>query len=133
MSKKRKKKGAEGLMAQARAHEALYGTEWEEVSEYNMQARQIIEKYRVRPDNRRIGNEELRIFKRRLEEFRDGKRRMHGELTAYNVLRSIAEGGPAVTGDGAEAKNLRLLEAAGYVKDGKLTWKGRDLLKKMRT
>lgn len=36
MSKRRKKKGAERLEAQARAHAILYGLDWHEVSDYKM-------------------------------------------------------------------------------------------------
>ncbi|UCF07958.1 MAG: hypothetical protein JSW28_10015 [Thermoplasmata archaeon] len=132
MPKRRKKKSADKLEAQARAHEALYGSDWREVTEYRKQALEIIERYGIRSDDERIDAEELRIFKKRLDEFREGRRRMHGELPFYKVLRLLAKGGAVNPDDEIEAKNLRMLGMLGYIKDGKLTWKGRDMMKRIR-
>jgi hypothetical protein len=132
MSKRKKKKSAEKLEAQARAHEALYGSDWHEVTEYRRQVLKIVERYGVKSDKERIDAEELKIFKKRLEEFREGRRRMQRELPFYKVLRSLSEGGVVNPSNEVEVKNLQMLEMLGYIKDGKLTWKGRDLMKRIK-
>lgn len=133
MSKrKKKKKSAEKLEAQARAHEALYGRDWKEVMEYRRQALEIVERYGIKPDDKRISNDEIKIFERRLKEFEEGKRRMRGELPFYKVLRLVNKGEFITPDNEIEVKNLQMLEILGYVKDGKLTGKGRDMLKKLR-
>jgi hypothetical protein len=129
MSKRKKKKGAEKLEAQARAHEALYGTDWKEVTEYRRQALEIIEKHRIKPDDGKIADDEIKIFEKRLKEFEDGKRKMLGELPFYRILRLVSKGESINSDNRIEAKNLQLLEVSGYVKDGKLTARGRNLLK----
>ncbi len=129
MSKRKKRKSAEKLEAQARAHEALYGTDWKEVMEYRGQALEIVERYSIKPNDKRISNNEINIFKKRLKEFEEGKRIMQGELSFYRVLRLLSEGESVDLGNEIEAKNLGMLEMLGYIKDGKLTWKGRDLMK----
>ena len=129
MSKRKKKKSAEKLEAQARAHEALYGTDWKEVMEYRRQALEIVEKYDAKQNDKRISDEEIKIFKRRLKEFEDGERRMRGELPFYKVLRLVSEGETINPGNRIEVKNIQILEILGYIKDGKLTGKGRNLLK----
>lgn len=128
MSKRGKKKGAEKLEAQARAHEALYGTDWSEVTEYRRQALEIIERHHVRLDDKKIADDEIKIFEKRLKEFEDGKRKMRGELPVYKILGSVKNGESINSEDKVEVKNLRLLEILGYVKDGKLTGRGRKLL-----
>ena len=67
MSKRKKRKSAEKLEAQARAHEALYGSDWKEVTEYGRQALEIIEKYAIKTNDKRIDAEEVKIFKKRLK------------------------------------------------------------------
>ena len=129
MSKRKKKKGAEKLEAQARAHEALYGTDWREVTEYRRQALEIIEKHRIKPDDKKIAGGEIKIFKRRLKEFEDGKRKLQEELPFYKILKLASNGESINPDDKVEVKNLQLLEISGYVKDGKLTGRGRNLLK----
>ena len=129
MSKRKKKRSAEKLEAQARAHEALYGTDWKEVMEYRRQALEIVEKYDAKPNDKRISDEEIKIFKRRLKEFEDGERRMRGELPFYKVLRLVSEGETINPGNRIEVKNIQILEILWYIKDGKLTGKGRNLLK----
>lgn len=129
MSKKRKKKGAESLEAQSRVHEALYGEGSREVMEYRRQALEIIEKYGLSPDNDKISDEELKIFKKRLKEFEEGKRRMKNELIFYRVLKLISAGEQIDPDNMNEFRNQQLLEKAGYIKNGKLTGKGKDLLK----
>ncbi len=131
MSKTKKKKSAEKLEAQARAHEALYGSDWHEVTEYRRQALKIVERYGIKSDKERIDAEELKIFKKRLEEFREGRRRMQRELPFYKVLRLLSEGGVVNPNDEVEVKNLQMLEMLGYIEDGKLTWKGRDMMKRI--
>jgi hypothetical protein len=132
MSKRRKKKGAERLEAQARAHAILYGPEWHEVSDYRQQAMKLIEKHGIRPDEERIGSEELKIVGKRLEEFREGKRKLWGELPVDKVLELLSQGRTVDPGDDIGSKTLRMLEKLGYVKDGELTGKGRDLKKRMK-
>ncbi len=132
MSKTKKKKSAEKLEAQARAHEALYGSDWHEVTEYRRQALEIVERYGIKSDKERIDAEELKIFKKRLEEFMEGRRRMQRELPFYKVLRSLSQGGVVNPNDEVEVKNLQMLEMLGYIKDGKLTWKGRDMMKRIK-
>ncbi len=132
MSKRKKKKGAEKLEDQARAHEALYGSDWHEVTEYRRQALEIVERYGIKSDDERIDAEELKIFKKRLEEFREGRRRMQRELPFYKVLRLLGEGDAVNPNDEVEVKNLRMLEMLGYIEDGKLTWKGRDMMKRIK-
>ncbi len=132
MSKRKKKKSAEKLEAQARAHEALYGSDWHEVTEYRRQVLKIVERYSIKSDKERIDGEELKIFKKRLEEFREGRRRMQRELPFYKVLRLLSEGGVVNPNDEVEVKNLYMLEMLGYIEDGKLTWKGRDLMKRIK-
>lgn len=129
MSKRKKKRGAEKLEAQARAHEALYGTDWNEVMEYRRQALEIVKKYDVKPNDKRISDEEIKVFKRRLKEFEEGERRMRGELPFYKVLRLVSEGKTINPDNKIEVKNMQMLEILGYIKDGKLTSKGRNLLK----
>ena len=131
MSKKRKKKGAEKLEAQSKAHEALYGNGAREVMEYRRQASDIVEKYRISPDDNKIADDELKIFNKRLKEFEEGKRKMKNELVFYKVLRSIGEGKQIDPDDKNERRNHQLLEKAGYIKNRKLTGKGKDLLKKL--
>lgn len=132
MSKRKKKKSAEKLEAQARAHEALYGSDWREVTEYRKQALKIVERYGIKSDDKRIDEEELKIFKKRLQEFREGRRRVQRELPFYKVLRLLSEGGAVNPDDEIEVKNLRMLEMLGYIRDGKLTWKGRDMMKRIK-
>ena len=79
-----------------------------------------------------IDEEELKIFKKRLQEFREGRRRMQRELPFYKVLRLLSEGGVVNPNDEVDVKNLQMLEMLGYIKDGKLTWKGRDMMKRMK-
>ncbi len=132
MSKTKKKKSAEKLEARARAHEALYGSDWHEVTEYRRQALKIVERYGIKSDEEKIDAEELKIFEKRLEEFREGRRRMQRELPFYKVLRLLSEGDVVNPNDKIEVKNLRMLEMLGYIKDGKLTWKGRDMMKRIK-
>jgi len=131
MSKKGKKKGAESLEAQARMHETLYGTDYDEATEYRRQALEMVKKHDVKPDEGTIADEELRLFERRLDEFKDGKRRMEGELAFYSVLRQVHQGG-TIDPNRTEAKNLHLLKLLGYVKNDKLTGKGRELLRSLQ-
>jgi len=131
MSKRKKKKSAEKLEAQARVHEALYGTDWKEVMEYRKQALEIVERYDIKPNGKKITNGEIKIFERRLKEFEEGKRRMRGELPFYKVLRLIGEGGSINSDNKIEVKNLQMLEILGYIKDGKPTGKGRKLLRRL--
>lgn len=128
MSKRRKKKGAEKLEAQARAHEALYGVDWREVTEYRRQALEIVDRYDIKPNDKETTDVEIKLFKRRLKDFEDGKRRMYEELPFYKVLNSINKGIAINRDDKIEVKNLQLLEILGYIKDSKLTGKGRSLL-----
>ncbi len=132
MSKRKKKKSAEKLEAQARAHEALYGSDWQEVTEYRKQALRIVERYGIKSYGERIDAEELKIFKKRLDEFREGRRRMQKELPFYKVLRLLSEGGAVNPNDEIEVKNYQMLEMLGYIKEGKLTWKGRDIMKRIK-
>jgi hypothetical protein len=131
MSKKSKKKGAESLQSQARMHEALYGPDWGEVGEYRGQALGIIERYAISIDEKKIDSEGAKLFKKRLEEFGTGKRKMVGELPFAKVLRVLKAGGTIDKKDAVLSQNLALLEGLGYVKDGKLTGKGRQLLSKI--
>ena len=131
MSKKRKKKGAEKLSAQSKAHEALYGAGSREVMEYRRQALEIVEKYKIITNGDKISDEELRIFKKRLREYEEEKRGMKNELAFFRVLKTISEGKQIDPNNKIEIKNQQLLEGAGYIKDGKLTGKGKDLLKKL--
>jgi len=133
MSKRRKKKGAEKLEAQARAHAIVYGPDWHEVSDYRQQAMKLIEKHGIRPDEKRVDAEELKIIGKRLEEFGKGKRRLWGELPVDKVLELLSQGKTVDPGDVIGAKTLRMLEKLGYVKDGKPTWKGRDLRKRIKS
>ena len=131
MSKKRKKKGVESLEAQSRAHEALYGEGSREVAEYRRQALEIVEKYGLSPNSDKISEEEIKIFKKRLKEFEERKRRMKNELVFCKVLRLVGEGEQIDTENKNELRNQQLLEKAGYIKNGKLTGKGKELLKKL--
>lgn len=133
MSKRKKKrKGAEKLEAQARAHEALYGTDWREVMEYRRQALEIAERHGIKMNDERIIEHEIKIFEKRLKEFEEGKRIMQGEMPFYKVLR-LLDRGEAINHDNeTEVKNLQMLEILGYAKDGELTGKGRDMMRKLR-
>lgn len=131
MSKRREKESVERLEAQARAHEALYGTDWKEVMEHRRQALEIMEKYNIRPNEKKIVDSDIKIFKRRLKEFEEGKRKMRGELAFFKVLRLVSKGGSVDSDKKIETGNLQRLEILGYVKDGKLTGKGRNLLKRL--
>ena len=110
----------------------MYGSDWKEVTEYRRQAREIIDKYDLRPNDKRVDAEELKVFKKRLKDFEEGKRRMRGELPFTRVLRLLREGGAVNPTDETEVKNLQMLEMLGYIKDGKLTWKGRDMMKRIK-
>ena len=131
MSKKKKKKSAEKLEAQARMHEALYGAGWEEAMEYRRQALNILKKHDIKTNNKKISDNELKLFKKRLIEFEEGKREMKKELPFYKVLRSIEKGTFINSKDEVEIKNLQLLELLGYIKNSKLTGKGKKLLRRL--
>jgi len=128
MSRKGKKKGAAKLEAQARAHEALYGSGWKEVTEYRKQALEIVRRHGVRLDNGEISSTALKLFAKRLDEYGRGKRRMEEELPFFRVLKCIAAGDIVDFGNEEEVRNLRMLENLGYIRTGKLTGKGRELL-----
>lgn len=130
---KREKEGAEKLEAQARAHEALYGSGWKEVTGYRKQALEIMSRHRLRTDNGRISGAALKLFSKRLEEFRSGKRRADENLPFMRLLGKLARGKLPDFGDGAEVRNLRMLEGLGFVKNGSLTGKGRELLRDIRS
>ncbi len=130
MSKKGKKKSAESLEARARAHETLYGSSLREADEYRKQALNIIKKYDVRPNGKKIGAKELKIFEKRLKDFAEGKRKIKGELTFLKVLKTIEAGEEIDPNDEDEARNYQMLESLGYIKDGKLARKGRTILKR---
>ena len=131
MSKKGKKKSAESLEAQARAHEALYGSDWREVDEYRKQALKIIEKYDVAINGMKIDAKELKTLERRLKHFAEGTRKMKGELTFFRVLK-LVEGGESIDpGNKDEVDNYRMLERLGYIKNGKLARKGKTILERL--
>ena len=89
------------------------------------------EKYKIITNGDKISDEELRIFKKRLREYEEEKRGMKNELAFFRVLKTISEGKQIDPNNKIEIKNQQLLEGAGYIKDGKLTGKGKDLLKKL--
>ena len=74
MSKKKKKKSATSLEAQARAHEILYGKDWYEVGVYRGQAQGIIKKMKVNLDEEEIAGKEKNILRKRLKAYEEGKR-----------------------------------------------------------
>ena len=131
MSKKGKKKSAESLEAQARAHEALYGSDSREVDEYRMQAMRISEKHGINLNGEKIDAKELKILNKRLDEFTEGKRKMEGELTFFKVLKSVEMGEAINLSNEDEERSYHMLELLGYIKDEKLSGKGREFLKKM--
>ena len=57
---------------------------------------------------------------------------MQKELPFYKVLRLLSEGGAVNPNDEIEVKNVLMLEMLGYIKDGKLTWMGRDMMKRIK-
>jgi len=129
MSRKSKKKGALKLEAQARAHEALYGGDWGEVTEYRKQALKIMTRLGLKLDNGDISVAALKLFAKRLEEFCSGKRKMRGEMPFLRVLRTVGDGEALNSGDETDIRNFRMLEDLGYIRQGKLTGKGNELLK----
>jgi len=129
MSRKGKKKGAVKLEAQARAHEALYGGDWREVTEYRKQALRIVTSLGLRLDNGEVSAAALKLFAKRLEEYGSGKRKMRGDMPFLRVLRTVMEGRVLDYGNETEVRNFRMLEGLGYIRQGKLTGKGNELLK----
>jgi hypothetical protein len=128
MSRKSKKKGALKLEAQARAHEALYGGDWREVTEYRKQALRIVTSLGLKLDNGEISAAALKLFAKRLEEYVRGKRKMRGEMPFLRVLRTINEGGVLDFDNETDVRNFRMLENLGYIRQGTLTGKGNKLL-----
>ncbi len=131
MSKKGKKKSAESLEAQARAHEALYGSDSREVDEYRLQARKIYEKHGINLNGEKIDAKELKLLEKRLKEFLQGKREMEGEPTFFKALKSIDLEKTIDLSNEDERRNYQMLEKLDYIRDGKLSGKGRELLKTM--
>ena len=129
MSRKSKKKGAVKLEAQARAHEALYGGDWGEVTEYRKQALRIVTRLGLKLENGDVSIAALKLFAKRLEEYGSGKRKMRGELPFLRVLRTVREGSVLDYGNETDVWNFRILEGLGYIRQGTLTGKGKILLK----
>lgn len=128
MSKKRKKKSAISLEALSRAHEMLYGKDWYEVGLYRKQAQEIMKKGKIKLDNEEISEKEKEILRKRLKEYEEGKKDIDKNLLFYKILRDLDEGKAIDMSDERVKKNLEILEEFEYVKEMKITAKGRKIL-----
>ncbi len=130
MSKKKKKKSATSLEAQARAHEILYGGDWYEVGVYRKQAQEIIKKMRVELDEGEIVEKEKSILRKRLKEYEEGKREIDRSLLFYKILEKLDKKKAINLNDDGVRNNLQVLGEFGYVKDMGITPKGKKMLGK---
>lgn len=129
MPKKRKKKKASKLKAQAEAHRALYGDSSREVLEYGRQSEETQEKYNVFLNGNYVDKETLKIFRRKVEQYAQGKE-MRSELLFYRILKILNEGESLEINEEVKT-NLVLLERSGFIDESKITPQGRELLRRI--